>query len=262
MLNIRENLEVISKIKNELKTRRTGNLLNLSLSGSHTYGFPSADSDFDLRGIFVTDTVCFFKLRPVTETFEEVYGDYDVVLYELRKAINLILKGNGNLLENLAVEQITTSPEYVELKKLAEDSYSQRTYEHYKGMAMHNYKKFILSDKEEYRDKSIKKYLYVMRALMSGIYFLESGEIEPNITALNSRLGVPHVDELIELKVSSEKGTVPKDMRPLIEKEIDGLYVRIDEALAKTDLPPEPTNEDAFEKFLLKTRRKYFKNEM
>ena len=43
----------------------------VTVSGAHLYGFPSEDSDFDLRGVHVTPPAPLLSLRPPRETIED-----------------------------------------------------------------------------------------------------------------------------------------------------------------------------------------------
>jgi hypothetical protein len=69
-------------------------------SGSRAWGFPSPDSDYDCRFIFVRrtdDYLSLFAPRDVIETPLE--GDLDVNGWDLVKALKLLLKGNAVVIE-------------------------------------------------------------------------------------------------------------------------------------------------------------------
>ena len=69
-------------------------------SGSRAWGFPSPDSDYDCRFIFVRhrdDYLTPWPRRDVIET--PLIGDLDVNGWELGKALKLMLKGNAIVLE-------------------------------------------------------------------------------------------------------------------------------------------------------------------
>ncbi len=51
-------------------------LLFATISGAHLYGFPSADSDFDLRGVHLLPLEQVVGLEPGEETVEKE-GNYD-----------------------------------------------------------------------------------------------------------------------------------------------------------------------------------------
>jgi len=69
-------------------------------SGSRAWGFPSPDSDYDCRFLFlrrVEDYLSLFPKRDVIET--PIIGDMDVNGWDLAKALKLLLKGNSVVIE-------------------------------------------------------------------------------------------------------------------------------------------------------------------
>ena len=69
-------------------------------SGSRAWGFPSPDSDYDARFVFVRRVEHYlspWQRRDVIETPLE--GDLDVNGWDLAKAIKLLLKGNAVIVE-------------------------------------------------------------------------------------------------------------------------------------------------------------------
>jgi predicted nucleotidyltransferase len=69
-------------------------------SGSRAWGFPSPDSDYDCRFVFVRPLDHYlspWQQRDVIETPLE--GDLDVNGWDLAKAIKLLLKGNAVIIE-------------------------------------------------------------------------------------------------------------------------------------------------------------------
>src|SRR5215831_1905680 len=80
-------------------------LLFVTISGAHLYGFPSPDSDYDLRGVHVLPVEKVIGLTPPRETIEiarrEDGLDLDLVTHDVRKFMSLMLKKNGYVLEQL-----------------------------------------------------------------------------------------------------------------------------------------------------------------
>jgi uncharacterized protein len=69
-------------------------------SGSRAWGFPSPDSDYDCRFVFVRNEDAYLSLlspRDVIET--PLIGDLDINGWDLGKALRLMLKGNAVILE-------------------------------------------------------------------------------------------------------------------------------------------------------------------
>lgn len=245
---MKQHEKVIAKIKKHL-TKRNAKLIFLCISGSHTYGFPSKDSDWDYRGIFITKTDSLLGLEKPEDKLELKIGEEDIVLFEIEKAIKLTLVGNNNVLEWMKSKTLVAETEYLELKELSEKDIPKSVYNAYKGMAIFNYKKFIKQGR-----KTVKKYLYILRALMAGIYVLENHVIEPDITRLNRRFKLGVVDELVKLKTEGSEQMKNSVSEIEIEKLIEELHKRIDEAYAKTKLP-EKADFETFNRFLLKIRK-------
>ncbi len=90
----------------DLKDRIPGNIIFRGLGGSHSYGVANADSDFDLKFLYVQPTTDFLGLNvPTRDTHDgkiELDGvECDFVAYEVRKFAGLLLKGNPNIIEFL-----------------------------------------------------------------------------------------------------------------------------------------------------------------
>ena len=74
-------------------------LIFTTISGAHLYGFPSPDSDFDLRGVHILPLKEVVGLRTGPETIEKtgVHDglEIDLVTHEAKKFFTLLLKKNG-----------------------------------------------------------------------------------------------------------------------------------------------------------------------
>jgi predicted nucleotidyltransferase len=74
-------------------------LLFATISGAHLYGFPSADSDYDLRGAHVLPLEAVVGLQAIQETVEKsgIYDglEVDLVTHDAKKFFSLMLKKNG-----------------------------------------------------------------------------------------------------------------------------------------------------------------------
>src|ERR1700750_2655814 len=91
-------------------------LVLTTISGAHLYGFPSPDSDYDLRGIHVLplEDVAGFKKGEETLEVSGVFDglEVDLVTHDARKFFQLMLKKNGYVLEQLYSPLIVrTTPE-------------------------------------------------------------------------------------------------------------------------------------------------------
>src|SRR5213083_2835559 len=97
-------------------------LLFATISGAHLYGFPSQDSDFDLRGVHVLPLKEIVGLQTGPETVERSGTcdglEIDLVTHDAKKFFGLLLKKNGYVLEQVFSPLIVhTTAEHVELKE-------------------------------------------------------------------------------------------------------------------------------------------------
>ena len=76
----------------------TQHLLLRALSGSRAYGLDTPESDTDIKGVFVLPERDFYALNPPEQLNNP---SNDIVYYEWRKFVSLLLGSNPNLLELL-----------------------------------------------------------------------------------------------------------------------------------------------------------------
>jgi uncharacterized protein len=99
-------------------------LLFATISGAHLYGFPSPDSDYDLRGVHLLSLEEIVGLKMGQETVEKsgVHDglEIDLVTHDAHKFFGLLLKKNGYVLEQVFSPLVVhTTPEHAELKEIA-----------------------------------------------------------------------------------------------------------------------------------------------
>src|SRR3954451_15406337 len=128
-------------------------LIFATISGAHLYGFPSPDSDYDLRGCHVLPVREVVGLDTGRETIEiaknEPGLELDLVTHDARKFFGLLLKKNGYVLEQLFSPLVVhTTPEHHELKDIARGCMTKHHSHHYFGFAETQWRLF---DKERPR---------------------------------------------------------------------------------------------------------------
>ena len=159
-------------------------LLFATISGAHLYGFPSPDSDFDLRGVHILSADEVLGLNAVRDTVElskKEPIDLDLVTHDIRKFCGLLLKANGYVLEQLYSPLVVhTTPEHAELKSIARNCITRHHAHHYFGFAENQWRLF---QKEE--TPRVKPLLYVFRVLLTGIHLMRTGIVEANLNHLN-----------------------------------------------------------------------------
>lgn len=252
-MEIKEEIQLISKLKDSI-SKCNGKLLNAYISGSHLYGWDSEDSDIDIRGCFILKKEEFLGLGKPKEVLEIKTNDNnDIVLFEIKKLISLALKGNCNILEEINAPQFYQNADFIKLKQLINNAFGKKgIMNSYRGMATFNYKRFILRGRN-----TVKKYLYVFRGLMAGIYCLQTGLIKPNIEELNKHFKIKEVTKLLEIKRAGLENEPLKDLETgSLDIIIKDLFDKIDSAYLKCKLPEKPSDEEIeeVEKFLIKLR--------
>ena len=230
-------------------------LLFATISGAHLYGFPSPDSDYDLRGVHILPAREVVGLGPGRETIEiSALRDgleIDLVTHDVKKFFGLLLKKNGYVLEQLFSPLVLhTTPEHDELKAIAKTCVTRHHSHHYFGFAETQWNLF---DKE--RPRRVKPLLYVYRVLLTGIHLMRSGEIEANLAQLNEEFKLPYISELIERKLAGpEKSAVHEVDLEFHQREFERLRGALEEAHRASSLPEKPLGRGALNDLLIRLR--------
>lgn len=183
-------------------------LLFATISGAHLYGFPSPDSDFDLRGVHLLPFDQVVGLNDREETVEKsgIYDglEIDLVTHDAHKFFSLMLRKNGYVLEQVLSPLIVhTTPEFDELRSIAPRCVTRFHAHHYLGFAATQWKLF-----QKESPPRVKPLLYVYRVLLTGIHLMRSGELQANLQTLNEEAKLPYLPELIERKLSGPEQSV------------------------------------------------------
>ncbi len=230
-------------------------LLFVTVSGAHLYGFPSPDSDFDLRGVHVLPLAEVVGLDVNHETMElsgEEKGlEIDLVTHDVRKFIKLMLKKNGYVLEQLYSPLVLlSSPAHERLKELAAGCVTRYHSHHYLGFADTQWRLF---EKEEPR--RAKTLLYVYRVLLTGIHLMRTGRIEANLVILNDDFRLPYVADLIAEKTQSgERSAAAAPDVSFHRSEYTRLCALLEAESARSRLPEAATTREALNDLLVAIR--------
>lgn len=231
-------------------------LLFTSISGAHLYGFPSPDSDVDLRGCHVLPARALLGLHPPKQTFNHTWTvdgvEIDLVSHDLVKYVVLLLQPHGNYLEQLFSPLVVLDTSWAEeLRSLArQGAISRRAYQPYTG--------FARSQWLQWRKQAVagpaplKPLLYAYRVSLTGIHLLRTGQVNANLAELAPEYGYGHLLGLIAAK-TAEHATL---LLPV--EEHDAALARLqDDLLAARDaspLPEDPTNTAALDDFVVRVR--------
>ncbi len=231
-------------------------LLFTTISGAHLYGFPSPDSDFDLRGVHVLPLKDVAGLNEPVETIE-VSGvfdglEVDLVTHDARKFFGLMLKKNGYVLEQLYSPLVVrTSPEHEELKEIGKSCITMHHAHHYLGFAETQWNLF-----EKESPRRVKPLLYVYRVLLTGIHLMKTGEVQANLLTLNELYPLAQVPDLVARKLSGpEQSTLNDGDFDFHHREYERLRIELQTAYDGSRLPETSSAKPALHDLLLRVRK-------
>ena len=230
-------------------------LLFATLSGAHLYGFPSPDSDYDVRGVHVLPAPEVLGLETPRETIESLGLrdgiELDLVTHDARKFFELLLKRNGYVLEQLYSPLVVyATPEHEELKRIARGCITRYHAYHYLGFAGGEWRE--LEKQQPFRAKRL---LYVYRVLLTGIHLMRSGEIEANLLRLNEMFKLPQIDDLIAMKLAGSEHTVLQEANIEFHRaEYTRLRAELEQSARASALPATPSAKPALSELLVRLR--------
>jgi predicted nucleotidyltransferase len=230
-------------------------LLFVTISGAHLYGFPSPDSDYDLRGAHLLPVREVVGLHPGRETIESsgVHDglEIDLVTHDAHKFFSLMLKKNGYVLEQLFSPLVVhTTPAHAELKALGRGCVTKYHAHHYLGFAETQWRLF-----EKERPRRVKPLLYVYRVLLTGIHLARTGEVESNLLALNEGARLPYVGDLVARKLAGpEQSTLPDADVAFHQAEYQRLRATLEAARDASRLPEGPSATKGLDELLVRLR--------
>lgn len=228
--------------------------LFVTVSGADLYGFPSPDSDVDLRGSHLLPLRDVLGLLRADET-REISGihegiEVDLVSHDAGKYLSLLTKNNGYILEQVFSPLVVMGDEFLaELRPLARHCITRHHYHHYRGFYGTQRK---LLEKEE--PKKAKSLLYAYRVLLTGIHLLRTGEVEANLVRLNEEFRLPWIPDLIASKTAEKIAPAELDWTFHAER-LDELERMLYLTFADSKLPESCDKKDVSE-FLVDLRLK------
>jgi len=214
--------ERIEKYLNDLEKEKGIEILFACETGSRAWGFPSPDSDYDVRIIYKHNRDWYLSLTEEKDTIEVFYdnNDIDISGWDLRKSLRLIWKSNAAMIERIQSPIIyKKNSEFIEgINLIAQRTYSRiSTIHHYLSMA-----KKKLSDVEESPVYKLKNFFYALRASVACLWILEKEKMPPiefgimlNRLEIDKNL-VSRIKELIEFKSGISESYMHKGEQDLI----------------------------------------------
>lgn len=214
-------------------------------SGSRAWGFPSPDSDYDVRFIYVRPRRDYLALHPVRDVIERpIVDEIDLNGWDIRKALGLMLKNNSVLSEWIEspIHYRAADPIIARIAELEDRYFDPQSYAlHYASLG----KAAVVRWFEQGEDIAVKRYFYALRPpLAIRVLRLDPSRRPPmQLQALMARADLPstlcgEIDRLVELKAETrEAGIVTR---------VDALEVMILDELGRAAEVSARSQSDAF----------------
>ncbi|MBR2251267.1 MAG: nucleotidyltransferase domain-containing protein [Neisseriaceae bacterium] len=177
----------IQKYLNNLPKKENISVLWAVESGSRAWGFPSPDSDYDVRGIYIYPQDEYLKIFSPQESIEFISNQwFDVGLWDIRKVGKLLQKSNAVIFEWFNSPIIYHQDNFFaqNFAKILNYYFNpQAVIYHYRGiaksaMAQMNIQHFDLSELNNHSYK-LKKFFYLLRSLLAADFVLKEQKIPP-----------------------------------------------------------------------------------
>lgn len=161
--------EIILEKLTEIEQEHELKILFAVESGSRAWGFPSQDSDYDVRFVYVKKPEWYLSIDDKRDVVEVPINDLlDINGWDIRKALKLFRKSNPPLQEWLASDIVyhDTMGFRDELIALRDEVFSPKaSLHHYLNMAKGNFRDYLQGEQVK-----IKKYFYVLRPLLACLW--------------------------------------------------------------------------------------------
>jgi predicted nucleotidyltransferase len=136
-------------------------------SGSRAWGFPSPDSDYDIRFVYVRPRDAYLALRPVRDVIEQpIVDEIDLNGWDIRKAIGLMLKSNAVASEWIEspIRYDRDAPVIAKLAALADAIFDPRSLgPHYASLGQAAAERWLDGDGAA----PVKRYFYALRPALA-----------------------------------------------------------------------------------------------
>lgn len=217
-------------------------------SGSRAWGFPSPDSDYDVRFVYLRPRRDYLALKPARDVIERpIVDEIDLNGWDLRKALGLLLKHNAVLSEWIEspIRYVGDDPVIARVAALADRHFNPRGYaRHYASLGRGTVARWL----DGGETIAVKRYFYALRpALSIRALRLDPARRPPmQLQRLLACCNLPastvgEIERLVELKaVTREAGSATRlpEIERLIADEL-GRADEVPEHLATDDFAEE-----------------------
>ncbi len=242
---IREKLRDIEQAENV-------RILHAVESGSRSWGFPSTDSDYDVRFIYLRPWKHYMKLQETRDVIELPINELlDISGWDLAKTFRLLYRSNPTLYDWLTSRITYRETDFVDrLRPLLLPYFSpKKVLYHFVHMAARNQRTYLSGDMVQ-----AKKYFYVLRPVLACLWIIAQRTPPPILFTdlVESQLAAelkPTVAHLLDLKMNApELRTIPRI--PELHDYLDACIADIRQTLTQMEPHRNPGWEPLNELFL------------
>lgn len=172
-------LQDITKALQSIETQYGVKILYACESGSRSWGFPSPDSDFDVRFVYAHPRDWYLSISEHKDNIQFFAQDglLDFSGWDIRKVLKHIQKSNPSLIDWLHSPIIyQQSPDFIPaIQPLCADYFVPKSgAAHYMGLC-----KGMLAELSDQNRIKIKKLFYILRPLLAARWIVERGTVPP-----------------------------------------------------------------------------------
>ena len=171
-------LKIIQEEIRNIEQKEDLKILFACESGSRAWGFPSQDSDYDVRFIYIRSLEWYLSIDDKKDTLEYPINDVlDISGWDVRKALKLFRNSNAVVYEWLQSPIVyKKETDFAEqLVKLFPEYFSLRAgMHHYLSMAKKCHNEELMGNMVK-----LKKYFYALRPALACKWIAEKKEVPP-----------------------------------------------------------------------------------
>lgn len=241
--------ELILQKLEDLEQKENIRILHAVESGSRAWGFPSPDSDYDVRFIYVRNSEFYLKLEKTRDVIELPINEMlDINGWDLDKTLRLLHSSNPTLFEWMSSPVVYRQTDFIDqLRPIMDDYFSCKSgLHHYLSMAEGNYRDYLKGDMVR-----AKKYFYVLRPILACKWILRTRTKPPMLFSelvdaeLEDALK-PTVERLLDLKMNApEIKEIPRveEINAYLDRTIEELKIEISAFPAEHHADWNPLNQ-------------------
>ncbi len=163
---------ILAKIEAKYKIK----ILYACETGSRAWGFPSPDSDYDVRFLYINEPDWYLSLHEQKDSIEFMDGDWDITGWDLKKSLLLLKRSNAALIERFQSPIIYKDDDFRnEFRKLVDEHYNPvAVFYHYHSLVTN-----FWDDMKDTKEVKLKSLMYIVRSLLCCMWASKDADTLP-----------------------------------------------------------------------------------